>query len=222
VDPHLFAESGPVSLAHGPASGSDLKVPARQFSLAQNSMVGSSIISIKISHGSHLDEDDDVALLEMYKKWNVCWEMPGNAPKSFCLRWLPDQTEKRPETILHCCMVTSALYPMVGTVTEETNDYFATRYWALKKSNYYFATRYWAPKKSNDYFVLVIGILKKVTIISLLVTGVWKKVMIISLPVTGLWKKITIISLLVTGLWKKVTIILLLVTFPTENVTNYS
>ncbi len=36
---------------------------------------------------------------------------------------------------------------MVGTVTEETNDYFATRYWALKKSNYYFATRYWAPTK---------------------------------------------------------------------------
>ncbi len=25
VDPHLFAESGPVSLAHGPGSGSDLK-----------------------------------------------------------------------------------------------------------------------------------------------------------------------------------------------------
>jgi hypothetical protein len=25
--------------------------------------------------------------------------------------------------------------PVVGTVTEETNDYFATRYWALKKSN---------------------------------------------------------------------------------------
>jgi hypothetical protein len=48
--------------------------------------------------------------------------------------------------------------PVVGTVTEETNDYFATRYWALKKGNYYFATRYWAPKK--------------VTIISLLVTGV--------------------------------------------------
>jgi hypothetical protein len=42
--------------------------------------------------------------------------------------------------------------PVVGTVTEETNDYFATRYWALKKSNDYFATRYWGLKKSNDYF----------------------------------------------------------------------
>ncbi len=75
---------------------------------------------------------------------------------------------------------------VVGTVTEETNDYFATRYWALKKSNYYFATRYWAPKKSNyyfatrywapkksnNYFATRYWNLKKVTIISLLVTGV--------------------------------------------------
>ena len=59
---------------------------------------------------------------------------------------------------------------MVGTVTEETNDYFATRYWALKQSNYYFATRYWAPKKSNNYFATRYWDLKKVTIISLLVT----------------------------------------------------
>jgi hypothetical protein len=62
---------------------------------------------------------------------------------------------------------------VVGTVTEETNDYFATRYWALKK----------------------------VTIISLLVTGLRKKVTIISLLVIGIWKKVTIISLLVTGVW---------------------
>ena len=61
---------------------------------------------------------------------------------------------------------------MVGTVTEETNDYFATRYWALKQNNYYFATRYWAPKKSNNYFATRYWDLKKVTIISLLVTGV--------------------------------------------------
>jgi hypothetical protein len=46
----------------------------------------------------------------------------------------------------------------VGTVTEETKDYFATRYWALKKSNYYFATRYWAPKKVTIISLLVIGI----------------------------------------------------------------
>ncbi len=31
---------------------------------------------------------------------------------------------------------------VVGTVTEETKDYFATLYWALRKSNDYFATRY--------------------------------------------------------------------------------
>ncbi len=42
------------------------------------------------------------------------------------------------------------LLSVVGTVTEESNDYFATRYWTLKKSNDYFATRYWTLKKSND------------------------------------------------------------------------
>ncbi len=47
----------------------------------------------------------------------------------------------------------SQVLPVVGTVTEETNDYFAIRYWGLKK----------------------------VTIFSLLVTGLWKKVTIISL-----------------------------------------
>ncbi len=51
-----------------------------------------------------------------------------------------------------------SLTAVVGTVTEETNDYFATRYWALKK----------------------------VTIISLLVTGLRKKVTIISLLVIGI------------------------------------
>ncbi len=50
---------------------------------------------------------------------------------------------------------------VVGTVTEEINDYSATRYWTLKK----------------------------VTNISLLVTGPWKNVTIISLLATGPWKK---------------------------------
>ncbi len=50
---------------------------------------------------------------------------------------------------------------VVGTVTAESNDYFAFRYWILKKSDNYFATRYWA--------------MKKVTIISLLITGLLKK-----------------------------------------------
>jgi hypothetical protein len=44
----------------------------------------------------------------------------------------------------------------VGTVTEESCDHFATRYWALNKSNDYSASRDWA--------------LKEVTIFSLLVT----------------------------------------------------
>ncbi len=36
----------------------------------------------------------------------------------------------------------------------KNNDYFPTRYWALKKGNENFATRYWAPQKNNDQFVI--------------------------------------------------------------------
>jgi hypothetical protein len=36
-------------------------------------------------------------------------------------------------------------------VTEDSNDYITTSYRA-PKSNDYFASRYWALKKSNDYF----------------------------------------------------------------------
>jgi hypothetical protein len=43
--------------------------------------------------------------------------------------------------------------PAVGTVTEESKDYFATRYWAPREKKRCFATRYWALKNSNDYFV---------------------------------------------------------------------
>jgi hypothetical protein len=50
--------------------------------------------------------------------------------------------------------------PVVGTVTEESNDYFATPYWALKKSNDYFATTT-DPEKSNDYFAACYCPLKK-------------------------------------------------------------
>jgi hypothetical protein len=54
---------------------------------------------------------------------------------------------------------TTALPPaVVGTVTEETYDYFATRYWALKKE--------------TIISLLVTGLRKKVTIISLLVIGI--------------------------------------------------
>jgi hypothetical protein len=45
----------------------------------------------------------------------------------------------------------------VDTVSEESNDYFATRYWALKKSYDYFATRYWALKKGTIILLLVTG-----------------------------------------------------------------
>jgi hypothetical protein len=80
----------------------------------------------------------------------------GNSIKLHC-------TNSGPCYIIHIALLwragytpgdrlTSWVYSVVGTVTEETNDYFATRYWALKKSNYYFATRYWDLKKSNDYF----------------------------------------------------------------------
>jgi hypothetical protein len=34
-----------------------------------------------------------------------------------------------------------------GTVTEESSDYFAARYWALKKSKDCYAPKYWAMKK---------------------------------------------------------------------------
>ncbi len=47
--------------------------------------------------------------------------------------------------------------PLVDTVSEESNDYFATRYWALKKSYDYFATRYWALKKGTIILLLVTG-----------------------------------------------------------------
>ncbi len=61
---------------------------------------------------------------------------------------------------------------MVGTVTEESNDYFANRSSVPKK---------------------------KVAIISLLVTGSLTRVTTISLLADRPWKKVTIISPLVTG-----------------------
>ncbi len=86
------------------------------------------------------------------------------------------------------------MYAVVGTVTEESNDYFATCYWDRK--------------------------IVPVMIISLLVTALLgreiSKWFPYSLPDAE--KKVLIISLLITEPWKKSTlaIILLLLTLPTK------
>ncbi len=49
------------------------------------------------------------------------------------------------------------VYEVVGTVTKESNDYFATHSWALKKSHNYIATGYWAPEKVTNIWLFVTG-----------------------------------------------------------------
>jgi hypothetical protein len=45
---------------------------------------------------------------------------------------------------------------VVGTVTEESNDYFSTRYCTLKKTTI-FRYSLLGPEKSNDYFATRFG-----------------------------------------------------------------
>jgi hypothetical protein len=72
----------------------------------------------------------------------------------------------------HNLIVVPCVHPdEVGTVIEESNDYFVTRYWTLVKSNGYFATRYRALKTSGDYFAARYWAPIKVTIISPFVAG---------------------------------------------------
>jgi hypothetical protein len=100
--------------------------------------------------------------------WNQIWQ-------TICAR-LPHSVIMAPVWEGGACIVFIAyvplcwITPVVGTVTEKSNDYFATSYRALKKSNDYFATTT-DPEKSNDYFATCYCLLEKVKIISLLVTG---------------------------------------------------
>jgi hypothetical protein len=43
-------------------------------------------------------------------------------------------------------------------ITEESNDYFATRYWTMKKGNDYFTAPYWTLKKVMIFSLLVTGL----------------------------------------------------------------